>query len=203
MDSVRSRFIEENKNVYLKCESKKGLDFVSFNSYPIDMHNKLQKHYQDFSEILNEDGSLEKISSLNEKINDPLKYKYSQFEEIIGYKRMLIKWLGYIDPQISDSDIENSYEFLLDNWLNPHFYPFLPVGSTDTVLSQIPKNQIICRLSSTIPRCISFSYYRDEGIKHCRFKYNPQNNTLTPHAGKTIYKNLEEILLILRSIKSS
>jgi len=194
MNPVRSHLIEKNRDIYLNCESKKGLDFVSFNSYPIDMHNKLKKYYQNFSEILNQDGLLDRISALNRKIKNPLKCAYSCIEENIGYKRMIIKWLDYINPEIEDADIEKMTNFILNNWLNPHFYPFLSNILVETILTKIPKDQVICRLSSTIPGCISFSYFRNGEIKHCRFSYNPKSDTLTPYLGKTHYKSLYEII---------
>lgn len=177
MTTLLAEMLKEKRDcVYRTCNNRQDLDCISFKNYPIDMHNKLFEFYSEVEDMFVANGFWETLLKLNEKIVDPSKTFYSDIESL-PFKRMLSKWSEIIDGSSKNNELIQM--FLVDNWLNEDFYPFLPKEAAPSFLMSTDK-RIICRLSSTKELCISFTYFRNQSIKNLRMVFDANNSCIVP-----------------------
>lgn len=176
---------EKRNQSYLKCSIEQKMDPISFNNYPISIHNKLKSFYSEAQEIFVVNGFWDRLTDLNNKITDDLKKKYSDFD-ILPNLRMLYKWLGMDSETTKEEDIEVAEEFLANNWLFEDFLPFIPIICSKSALID---RDIVCRLSGSESFCISFTYYRG-GLKHFRFLYDTKEKILVPWSKEDVERKL-------------
>ena len=185
--SVREEIVSQQVDVYsLYGNSKQNLDSFSFICYPKDQKELLIQFYKKSKCLLEHNSFLDRLRIKEESFrSDPIKKIYSSLIPI-SHLRTLYKWLNIENKNISPDFIHKAQEFLIDNWTTKDFLPFLPLKVADSVLNLLEKGRIICRLSSTIPFCVSFTYARkmDAGLqtKHLRMYLDPITKRIVPYS---------------------
>jgi len=131
---MREKIQIQHQEVYIDYNDKKqNIDSISFRCYPDKQRRNLIKFYKEAKPILIENGFLNELSIINESFRSKtLKNFYSSLIPISHF-RTLYKWLGMEDRTISDEEIVMAQKFLLKNWEEKDFFPFLPFKMSSSV----------------------------------------------------------------------
>jgi hypothetical protein len=151
------------------------MDPISFEYYPDELKKDLIESYLATSDGLVWRTLIDKISKLNRESGyESIKSLYSDITSPV-HIRMLVKWVG-----------DNVTDWLLSQWNYQYFFPFLPLKISHNVLEKTPYLPIVSRLSSTLPNCVSFTYYKhkDRKYTHIRMYFDPEFQLLVPESLK-------------------
>jgi len=185
--TLREQIISQQIETYLFYDHpKQNIDSLSFSNYPEDQKEALIQFYKKVKYLLEQNSFLERLRIKEDSIRSyPMKRIYSSLTPIT-HLRVLYKWLNVEDENESIDKISNAQEFLIANWEEKDFFPFLPLKLSHSVLNILSTRNIICRLSSTIPFCISFTYAKEiDGLlctRHFRMYFDPKTKVIVPYS---------------------
>ena len=133
--TMREELQIKHQDVYVSYDGEKqNLDSFSFNQYPDKQRTGLIKFYKEARPILAENGFLDHLSIMNDSFRSyPLKNFYSSLIPISQF-RNLYKWLGIEDKTITNEEIVTAQRFLLENWQEKDFFPFMTLNPISSAL---------------------------------------------------------------------
>ena len=179
-ETLRDTLTEKNRSVYEVIESQ-DLDAVSFYHHSDDEVDTLAVFYKNARDLLTVNGFWRDLFLLNCTPLSSLKRRFSKLQHISAV-RMMYKWLNISDESMTRASIEAAQTFLLENWLHPGFYPFLPRSLAANTLCTMESGMILCRMSSTKNLCISFTFYAEDAVHHVRMLFDTTTKTLIPYS---------------------